>query len=688
MTGDSPSLARPGFLWWVLRAQWAWGLLPLALLTDVSRSALLAASAAFLAGAFLDGTGAQRGRWLRIASPLLFVAVAAAVADFFRGSQDLLYSVSVLVLGIQSVKFLLPKGVRDGWQLCAISFLEFLASAASTTEIRFALFAFVYLGLCAGAMWALQIEGEESPGGPPVRTVRARFAAKLLLLAAAGGLLFSMILFVVTPRVGIGQILRSLRRAEGITGFSDTISLREVTGVKADRRVAARIEFPGSPAGISPSDYYLRGATYSLFDGKTWMRPHRYRLRIPRSGFHYVAAPIPAGARLSEAEITLEAMENPALFVYGTPHFFEGSLGELWTEGEGSFSLALPSHPPLRYRIQFSREAARMSASDSMPLRRYLELPAGWDDLRELSARITAGGKTDAEKAELALRHFRTGYRYTIADPASSVQEFLFVRKAGFCEHYATALALILRASGIPSRLVAGYLGGEWSDLGKYLIVRQSDAHAWTEALIDGRWVTLDATPPLGENSPFFARTGTFWIYADWIRQRWDKYVVNYSLKMQAEGVAEGRAAFSRTKSGIVRALVPGKTLRRLGATLGAALIALALAAALLRRIIRNPAWMGMKAAEGGETPLPRPYARLLRRLDAAGYRRTSGATLEEVVRKALENRSSLAEDASRLLALYHRDRFGSFPLPPADVLEADRLASRLGREIGRMPAT
>jgi hypothetical protein len=138
----------------------------------------------------------------------------------------------------------------------------------------------------------------------------------------------------------------------------------------------------------------------------------------------------------------------------------------------------------------------------------------------------------------------------------------------------------------------------------------------------------------------------------------------------------------------MARALAAGKTLRHLGATLGAALIALALAAALLRRIIRNPAWMGMKAAEGGETPLPRPYARLLRRLDAAGYRRTSGATLEEVVRKALENRSSLAEDASRLLALYHRDRFGVFPLPPADVREADRLAFRLGREIGRRPAT
>ncbi|MBM2828203.1 MAG: TGc protein [Actinobacteria bacterium] len=659
MTGDRASPGRPGLLWWVLRAQWAWGLLPLALLTEVSRAALAVASASFIAGAYLDWTEARRDRWLRIAPPLLFAAVAAAAADFFRGSQDPLYSISVLVLGIQSVRFLLPKGVRDGWQLSAISFLEFLASAASTTEVQFAVFAFFYMGLCAGAMWALQVQGEEMEADPAVRTVRTGFAAKLLLLAAAGGVLFSMILFIVTPRVGIGQMLRNLRRTEGITGFSDTISLREVTGVKADRRVAARIEFPGYPADISPSGLYLRGATYSVFDGKTWMRPQRHRMRLPRTGSHYTAAPIPGGTLLREADVTLEAMDNPALFVYGTTHLFEGSLGDVWTEGEGSFSLAMPGHPPLRYRIQFSQEASRASVPDPAAARRYLELPAGWDDLGELSARITAGAGSDAEKAEAALRFFRTGFRYAVTDSASSVRDFLFVSKAGYCEHYATALALILRASGIPSRLTAGYMGGEWSDIGKYLIVRQSDAHAWTEALIDGKWLTLDATPPLGENSPFFARTGKPWIYVDWARQRWDKYVINYSLKMQAEGVAEGQLAFHRTRAGIARAFGPAKALRRHGAQLGAAILALLLAAAILRRVIRIPSLNGLTAAQGGEAPLPRDYA-------------------------AMDNTGSIAADASRFLALYHRDRFGAFPLPPAELREAGRLAARLGREISR----
>ncbi|MBI5576598.1 MAG: DUF3488 domain-containing protein [Deltaproteobacteria bacterium] len=684
MSGDRPSAAATGPLWWILRAQWAWGLLPLAFLTEVSRAALAASAAALLAGVHLDRKGAERKLWLRASTPLLFAAMAAAAADFLFGSRDLLFSISVLILGIQAVKFLLPKGVRDGWQLSAISFLEFLASAASTTEIQFAAFAFGYLGLCAGAMWALQAEGERGDGDAAYHIVRPAFAAKILLLAAVGGALFTAILFFVTPRIGLGQVLRSFRRTEGITGFPDTITLRGVTGVKADRRVAARIEFPGSAGAASTAGLYLRGATYSQFDGKTWMRGKRSPQRIQRVGFYYSASPPPPRVRLSEAEIFLEAMENPAIFVYGTPVYFEGNLGDLWMEGDGSYSIGWSAHPALRYRVMYSPETAQSGGMDTETMRKYLELPPGLDDIRELSVRIVAGGRTDAERAELAVRHFGTGFRYTVTDPASSVRDFLFVKNAGFCEHYATALTLILRAAGIPSRIAAGYLGGEWSDPGKYLIVRQSDAHAWTEAWIDGKWVTLDATPPLGEQSPFFARTGTAAIYLDWARQRWDKYVVNYSLKMQAQGVAKGWGVFRRAGTGLSGAFGPMKEFRRHAAAVVAVFLAMAIAAWIVIRRFGGPEGSIARLRGDGTTPLPRPYARLLARLAAAGCRGAPGTTLEEMLRRAVRARPALAGDASRFLSLYHRDRFGAVPLSPDDAREAVRVAVLLARGISR----
>jgi transglutaminase-like putative cysteine protease len=537
-------------------------------------------------------------------------------------------------------------------------------------------------------MWALQI-GRREEEGETARPVRLRFAAKLLLFSATGGFLITAVLFAVTPRIGIGQILRRLGRAEGLTGFSDTISLRDVTGVKVDRRVVARVEFPSLPPGDSPLSLYLRGAVYSRFDGTTWKRPGGTRLRVARSGFTYLVAPPPRGVRLSTAEITLEAMDNPALFVYGSPFLFEGSLGEIWMEEEGNFSLSRQGHTALRYRLQFFHESPRSRIARKNPAEReYLELPSGWDDIRALAAKVTAGGGSDAERAELALRHFRTGYRYTILDPASSVREFLSVKRAGFCEHYATALALLLRAVGIPARVAAGYLGGEWSDVGNYLIVRQSDAHAWTEAWIGGRWVTLDATPPLGQQSPFFARTGKVGIYIDWVRQRWNKYVVDYSLKMQTESVSEGWAALGRARAGMRRAFAPGGDFRRRAGLRVAVLLLPILLAILLRRFLGAASRKEAGGGPGkGEARAPRPYARLLRRLAACGYRRSPGITLEEMILRAAGRNPEFAGDGSRFLALYHRDRFGPFPLSPAESREAARLAGRLGRGIARSGA-
>jgi transglutaminase-like putative cysteine protease len=657
----------------------------LALLTDVSRAALLASGASFVAGIFLDRAGSSREVLRRLTVPLVAIAIAASGADLLLGSQDLLFSVSVLVLGIQSVKFLLPKDSRDGWQLCAVSFLEFLAAAATTTEIQFAAFAFLYLGLCAGGMWALHIERREEEEGREARPVSPRFAANVLLFSAVGGFVITAILFAVTPRIGIGQLLRRLGRSGGLTGFSDTISLSDVTGIKADRRVVARVEFPALDPGTSPRSLYLRGAVYSRFDGTKWKRPWGSRIRVARSGFTYLVAPSPQGGRVSTAEITLEAMDNPVLFVYGDPLLIEGSLGEIWMEEEGNFSLSYPGHSALRYRLRFIQESPRGRGTGSPREREHLELPPGSDDIRALAARVVAAGSSDAERAEMALRHFRTGYRYTIVDPASSIREFLFVSRAGFCEHYATALALMLRASGIPARVAAGYLGGEWSDLGKYLIVRQSDAHAWTEAWIGGRWVALDATPPLGEQSPFFARTGKLGIYMDWARQRWNKYVVDYSLRMQAEGVSEGWAALRRARAGMLHAFAPGVDLRLRAGQLAAFLLPLALLAVLLRKYLRPASGRVAPAGGGkGEARPPRQYARLLRRLAAHGHRRSPGATMEEMLLRAAGGKQGLAGDASRFLDLYHRDRFGPIPLSPVESREAARLAGRLGREIAR----
>ncbi len=670
---------NPGALWFFLRAHWASGLLPLAYLTDVSRLALAFAATTFIAGTVLDWKDFPRRGWHRVASPLLLIGAAAAAADLVLGNGELLTSMALLILGVQSVKFLLPKDHRDGWQLCAISFLEFLAAAATTAEIQFALFLFLFLGMSAGAMWALQAEESAEAKGTPVPRVSPGFAVLLLLLSSMAGFLLTAALFAVTPRIGIGQFLRLPGSRGGITGFSEAISLRDVTSVKVDRRVVARIEYPELAAGVSPRELYLRGATYARFDGTKWIRAESPRRRVQKAGIHYFLSRQTA-APLSTAEIFLEPMGSNALLVYAGAVLVEGALGNIRTDGRGNYRFP-DGVSAIRYSIHFLPPGSLPGDRTEAPDDSYLALPSGSEGIRELASRVTSRAVTERERAELARRYFLSGYRYSLTDVASSVDEFLFRKKTGFCEHYAAALTLLLRGAGIPARVAAGYLGGEWSDIGKYLIVRQSDAHAWTEGWIDGRWVTLDATPPQGENSPFFARTGTFGLYFDWARQKWNKYVVNYSLQMQVQAVSGGwfalRGAGIRVREAIRG---PGGHIFRAAGAFGLAAMVFLFA----RRMRGGGPSLRFRGTRGTDIRLPRPYARLLRHLSAAGHRRSPGTPLEDMLLAAAGKIPGLLPDAFRFLSLYHRDRFGPRPLSVEESSEAGRLADALRRNLSR----
>ncbi len=590
-------------------------------------------------------------------------------------SRDLLASVSLLALGVQSVKFLLPKSSRDGWQLCAVALLEFLAAAAVSDSVLFAPLAFLFFVASAGAMGALHDQGAEEAGRPAgLYAIPARMAAATLLAAGFAGFLVSAFLFAAIPRLEFRRVLQRFSRTPPSVGFSDRITLGEVTGAKSDRRVAVRVEFPELPPGIVPDALYLRGAVYSRYEGDGWRHGGGGASPVPRAGSQYLVGK--PSFTDSAADILLGASSHSALFTYGEAVLLEGSLGPVLSDAEGNLSLSLPGHPAIRYRLRFTAVPPPGKGRAPAPGDEYLAFPDGYDEIRKLAAGIVGGAGSDAERASRILRFFRSGFRYTLTDPASSVRDFLFRKRAGHCEHFAAGAALLLRAAGIPSRVSAGYLGGEWNGVGKYLIVRQSDAHAWAEAWVDGRWITFDATPPLGPASPFFARTGMLGLYADWARQRWDKYVVNYSLRTQADLAAGGLRAVRRTGAAfrIGRWEGIGPAAR---SAAGLVLAGAPVFYLLLRRFTRRTG-TGAEDSPPVRPRLPRSYARLVRRLEKAGFRRGPGDSLEESLAAAVRSRPALSGAAARFLDLYHRDRFGPGPIPLEDREEAFLLADRL----------
>ncbi|MBI5809751.1 MAG: transglutaminase domain-containing protein, partial [Deltaproteobacteria bacterium] len=206
---------------------------------------------------------------------------------------------------------------------------------------------------------------------------------------------------------------------------------------------------------------------------------------------------------------------------------------------------------------------------------------AAGERLKSLIADVLKGRATEIEKARAIEAHLLGGYGYSL-DPKkgtglSPLDDFLFFSKQGYCEHYATAMAMMLRAAGIPARIVIGFSEGEWNGYGGYFIVRQSDAHSWVEARIKGMgWMTFDPTPSSGFTA--YGRPARLGLYLDMLRFRWDRYIVNYTLADQKRLTGTIESLTSRLYFSVKRWWILGvrSTVKRLNAvsTLAAALLA------------------------------------------------------------------------------------------------------------------
>jgi len=562
---------------------------------------------------------------------------------------------------------LLPKGTRESWQLCALSLLEFLVAASVADEMSFALFAFIFLAASMGAMWSLHNQETEELGRPPggyAPSLRAVTWAFLLLSAC--GFLMTAILFAAVPRLEFRRMLPRSFSKNAISGFSDKITLREITDIKSDRRIVARIEFPFLEEEPALETLYLRGAAYSLYSDGGWQLSRSSVSPVIRSGVNYILRDA-LQAEVTIADITLESANHSRLFTYGEPLQIEIGVGPIISDQDGNLSLIHMGHPTLRYRLIFTNEPPSQKTQATNPRRRYLEFPPDHEDIRLLALDTVEGANTDEERVALLLGFFRKEFRYSLTRPAPTLRSFLFEEKRGYCEHYAAGLALLLRAVQIPSRVAVGYFGGEWNILGRYLIVRQSDAHAWVEAWIGGRWVTLDATPPQTDESFFSRKLGFLGLYVDWLRHRWNNYVINYSLRMQTDAVQAGMSGLrqvSRTWSftGLRQPLF--------------------IAAAAIFFWLLWKAWRTRGRNIREYDRLQASYYRLLRRLEKAGYRPSRGIPMAEMLESAVRAHPDLTKEAQTFLSLYHRDRFGPKPLPPNLRAEAALLADQLRKRL------
>ena len=517
----------------------------------------------------------------------LVLAFSGFWLDLFLISQEILPAGILFLVLLLVNKLSNLDQRRDFLHLYAISLIALLASAALTTQIWYAPFFFVYLviGVWTLLLYHLLQEQEElaepqqglahtTPSLLQLPRLTARFFWTTNAMAASAFAL-TLLFFFLIPRVGVGFFQNNHGDNLRTTGFSEHVDLGVMGPVKQDPSIVMRVELPERTGHESKWEpLYLRGVAYNRYDGKSWTNslPHRRMLtELPEDTFTLRASgtkPAPTARQLKQ-EILLEPLDTTVLFGTPFPTSVKGHFLSLQSDLMGSLYLPFPLHTRSHYTVYSSpttlQAAEKKAAALVYPefiLQQYLQVPAVNEQVLELARQVTRPATSIAQAVALVHTHLLTHYRYNLDVPslqsAHPLEDFLLTRKTGYCEHYATAMVVMLRTAGIPARLVTGFLATEWNEFGGYYTVRQRDAHAWVEVYFpQSGWITMDPTPPSPD-----AAAASWWQSAnsamDSIRLKWDRLFVHYSAHDQftvVQGIREGgeavRAGFSETLSAL-----------------------------------------------------------------------------------------------------------------------------------------
>jgi transglutaminase-like putative cysteine protease len=594
-----------------------------------------------------------------VARAFFTLLLIGAVILQFRTLNGLTAGTALLV-SMAAVKLLETHHRRDLYIVVGVAIFLLIAACLDRQGLPRAPLYVLHAWLCCTAFAVIG-----NDGGLIRSRAAMALAGKSLAIAAPLALLF----FLLFPRVsGAFWSLPPTDRA--VTGLSDSMSPGSITELTESDEPAFRVRFVGKAP--PREDFYWRGPVLHDFDGYTWRD-------LP--GRNSIPVPVRFLGEAYRYHISLEPHSQNWWFALDTvvqsPH----------PRVRLTFDRQLLSARPVTEITEYDAVSFTRTQTDQrIPLlaQRYdTELPPTRNRRSlQLAREMRAKAGSDPAYVVAVLEMFRSqGFEYTMTPPRldfDSVDDFVFNTKRGFCGHFASAFVTLMRAAGVPSRVVTGYQGAEWNPVGEYFIVRQSDAHAWSEVWIEGRgWTRVDPTAVV---APERLRRGVFDLLPDslsaqarfaretpWINDavmRWDALnewwnsrVVKFDLRAQLDLL--GKLGFE------------GPEWKHLGWLLAIGLISwLLIVAWHIARTGRGPA----------PDRLARAYLRLCRKLQRAGVQREPHQGPLDFARRVSERRPDLAPVTRALLTRYAELRFGREPVSARtrDVAAFEREVARL----------
>ncbi len=501
---------------------------------------------------FVEGPLVERPSYATGWNAALLLVLGAKAITAFLFDADVVASAIEFAGLLQLSRLASRRSAAEYRHIAALGFLHLIAATILSTDIEYGV---LFFGFVVATPWMLalthfrgEIEDAAGPGPEGAATVRAMLESRgvvgarfLLGIASLSIPLFAVTagLFLVFPRVGMGFLSFGVEHGQSVTGFGEDVRLGGFGTIRDDPTVVLRVIPPDLAPGAPPSARFrLRGTSFDRYEGGTWTRTHDAGRRLlgTTERFEIARSPEPR-APTRAIGVVLNALDQPVLFLpEGTvaieiaPRMVQGlpvarrlvarrGLDVRYDDGDGL--------DVVYTAIVTAGGRGIVEPLDPAERARYLALPPGQERIAAL-AREVAGDAADPAVAAARLEAYLRdsgAFGYSLAQPDTRgrdpLEVFLFDARRGHCEYFSSALAVMLRALGIPARNVTGFLGGELNPYGGYYALRNGDAHSWVEAYVGGAWVTYDPTPPAPRAAAARASIGGVRALLDALRVRW-----------------------------------------------------------------------------------------------------------------------------------------------------------------------
>lgn len=654
----------------------------------VLASGAMDAPSAALAGTALTARLAAVLGWIRFRIPALWVNVitlgyiAFYPLDWQFVSKDFLAATIHLVFFVAVIKLLTAESQRDFLLLKVIALLEILAASLLSTDLAFLAFlgSFLVSSVAALAAGEIKTSAQKSrvvPAGS--RSFGRRLSAMTAVAAAAIVVVTGALFFLLprTARAALGWMTPSQSR---VSGFGNEVVLGQSGAIRRSNEAVLHFHFKD---GIQPAGLRWRATALGEFDGWKWFNtPSPPKALLPGDdGLLKLAGDdqLRREGRRLNYEVMLHRVNTDWLFIVGIPEYIRLRPMRLLATSAGGLRVPFAQADGLRYNVIAWPGEAMAPVLPPEERIHHLRLPQPDPRVLKLANDVTAGARNDLERAHAIEEWLRTRLKYSL-DPWERVVDdplahFLFERKKGHCEYFASAMAVMLRAVWIPSRVATGFLGGTRNPLIDWQVVRASDAHSWVEAWIPGRgWVTFDPTPSAEPGGEGWSRL-SMWL--DAAELFWQEWVVGYDLDRQltlALRVSESRKGLNfdwaaRWWSAVAGAA--GKTPPGGGWLPWAAGLALLLAAAAgaplaLRQAGRLALRRRAARGEASRHDASVFYSEMLNAVARRGFVKLTGQTPEEFARSIPD--SKVGEAVGEFTRAYYGARFGGSPAGAAQL--------------------